>query len=730
MWNFANHIRPEEKKQLKRAVPRQTEDSTDRTNHESNTSESSYKDVCIQYYMPAQEIIQLKQTTPLKTRLQEQKIDLRRLGVDFMTLVTKYDALPNTDNTRAAQQRYLYALLALLNERIDTGEETPLLRTALNILQDELSFVCIQDLSIPPVPPASPWEHMDSSPYLRMVAELTHLGTPTQTAAQPGPPKHTNVRPHNSKAPEISASPAFSRQNNFSSLAMIQALNRHHIEQLIPTQGPHLNEEYFKIFGEVQGRLLQEGMLSHYTHNPNLTVLHSTNYLDANRVLKKKGLSKSEKVEESETVSKSQGVDTSAIRNTGFVFFFLERIGSSHRNTDFGTYRFTVPLREQPDILNDAWAILHDIPMVPASGRPILHDTPSVPVNSSTGPDSAPVKQTESADQKKGITKRIYERTYDAASTPEPPQSLQSALKPYLSPAAPLFGMLSMFFLTADQSVFLQTPDGKKHDTQIQDHSSGNFLLGTDIINGIALRIAHELLTLKTYNAEEYDAIMGNSNTFWDYVSCAVHDVQIMVPHDVLPTQYDFIDRPRPAAGAGAAAGSAVSPEIAETGTSSAAATITGAPETEGASAARMITRPVGAGVPRMRRLQGTSADAVQMLRLRSGSANNCFFDAMFPLINIPEIENADALRDRFAAQQNDQGLTPLPPNAPVEYQHIQQFADLFHVAVTVMVEIHEPDAETVLIDFIPHGGFQNHYYIRFLPPADPQGIGHFTGLS
>ncbi len=185
-----------------------------------------------------------------------------------------------------------------------------------------------------------------------------------------------------------------------------------------------------------------------------------------------------------------------------------------------------------------------------------------------------------------------------------------------------------------------------------------------------------------------------------------VHDVQIMVPHDVLPMQYDFIDRPKPAAGSGEE------------------------------SAARLITRPVGARTSGMQRVEGLSANAVRILSFQSKSANNCFFEAMFPLMNISEIENASALRDRFVDLQN--GTAPLPAGAPVEYQHIQQFANLFHVTITVMAEVHNQAApatggsvETVLIDFVPQGvGSQNHYYIRFLPPADPQGIGHFTGLA
>ncbi len=716
--------------QEKYLTARQSKGRADRRHCETEDSVSSRKSMFIRYSRPAQDVIQRKQTTPLADRLWEQGIAPRAFGSDFERLTREYDELPNTAQQRAAQQRHLHALLDLLTERMNAGEKDPQLQTALNILQDELSFVGIQNLDASPVPPAPPWEHMNGSPYLRMIAELARLD------AQ----KHQTARSDNLKtAAPASAEPVrnIPSQQDFSALGMIRALSQHHMYQLSPMpESQHLSLDFFTLFNNIRTSLLQEACLSHYTHNPGLTVLHSTDYLRANQVLERERLAKSEKLTEGETVSKSQDVDTAVFRNTGFVFFFLERTGSSHRNTDFGDYRFTVPLKKQSAILNDAWAILHDMAGQSQSGRAIRH--------------AAPAEQTKSAGQgqRESITRRIFDRPDNMTAVPDLSEELQPALAPYLDPAASLINMLSMFLPTAEQSILLQTPDGNQHDTQIRDHLSGNFLQGADIIDGIALRIAHELITLREYSVEEYNAVTGSSNALWDYISGMVHDVQIMVPHDVLPTQYDFIERPKPAAGAGAAAGSAVSPEIAETGTSSATGTIADAPETEGASAARMITRPVGARASGMRRVEGLSSNAARILSFQSKSANNCFFEAMFPLMNISGIENANALRDRFVELQNDQGLTPLPSGAPVEYQHIQQFANLFHVTVTVMAEIHDPaapatggrgtdatgtdavSAETVLIDFVPSGGSNSQYYIRFLPPADPQGIGHFTGLG
>lgn len=719
MWEFTDHAVTEEKKQIKNAASRQPEGSTSQMKYEAGTSKSSYESICIQYSTPARETIQLKQTTPLADRLREQGIAPETLGREFMELVTKYDNLPNTADTRDAQQRHLYALLDLLRERLHPDEENPRIKTALNILQDELSFVGIQNLDRTPASPAHPWEHLSSSPFIRMIAEVARMDAQGYKDAQRHHQKTqkaaTSEASTTSEAPtaseaSITVEPVrdIPTQEDFSAFRMIQALSQHHREQLSPMSGPHLSQDFFRLFYQVKKILLQEGMLSHYTHNPNLAVLHSTDYLRANQVLGRERLAKSAKVDETETVSKSQDVDAAVFRNTGFVFFFLENKGSSHRQTDFGEYRYTVPLSAQPAILSDAWAILHDMAGQPKSGRAIRH--------------AAPAEQTESVGkgQNKNITKRIFDRPDCTDAAMDLSQQLKPTLAPYLDPAAPLFSMLMMFLPSAEQHILLQTPDGEQHDTKIHDHLSGNFLQGADIIDGIALRIAHELFTLQEVNAEEFNAVMSGSDAFWDYVSGAVHDVQIMVPHDVLPKQYDFISRPEPSA-----------------------ASVSGSEE---ASATHIIARPVGAELPGMRRFGGMSADAAGILRLRPGSANNCFFEAMSPLMNLPGLGNANALRSSFVEQQRAQGITPLPTGAPVEYHHIQQFTELFHVTITVMAQIPDRDgrgtdatgmgrgahgAETALIDFVPqNGGSQSHYYIRFLPPADPNGIGHFTGLG
>lgn len=719
MWEFTDHAVPEEKKQIKNAASRQPEGSAAQMKYEAGTSKSSYESICIQYSTPARETIQLKQTTPLADRLREQGIAPETLGREFMELVTKYDNLPNTADTRDAQQRHLYALLDLLRERLHPDEENPRIKTALNILQDELSFVSIQNLDRTPASPAHPWEHLSSSPFIRMIAEVARMDAQGYKDAQRHHQKTqkaaTSEASTTSEAPtaseaSITVEPVrdIPTQEDFSAFRMIQALSRHHLEQLFPMSGPHLSQDFFGLFLQVKDKLLQEGMLSHYTHNPHLTALHSTDYLRANQVLGRERLAKSAKVDETETVSKSQDVDAAVFRNTGFVFFFLENKGSSHRQTDFGEYRYTVPLSAQPAILSDAWAILHDMAGQPKSGRAIRH--------------AAPAEQTESVGkgQNKNITKRIFDRPDCTDAAMDLSQQLKPTLAPYLDPAAPLFSMLMMFLPSAEQHILLQTPDGEQHDTKIHDHLSGNFLQGADIIDGIALRIAHELFTLQEVNAEEFNAVMSGSDAFWDYVSGAVHDVQIMVPHDVLPEQYDFISRPEPSA-----------------------ASVSGSEE---ASATHIIARPVGAELPGMRRFGGMSADAAGILRLRPGSANNCFFEAMSPLMNLPGLGNANALRSSFVEQQRAQGITPLPTGAPVEYHHIQQFTELFHVTITVMAQIPDRDgrgtdatgmgrgahgAETALIDFVPqNGGSQSHYYIRFLPPTDPNGIGHFTGLG
>lgn len=109
---------------------------------------------------------------------------------------------------------------------------------------------------------------------------------------------------------------------------------------------------------------------------------------------------------------------------------------------------------------------------------------------------------------------------------------------------------------------------------------------------------------------------------------------------------------------------------------------------------------------------------------------NNCFFDAMFPLIDHESlgVANAVELRRYFTLRRQEQGGDVLPNGAPVEYQHVQQFADIFGIAITVIAM--GRDQNPVMIDFIPRDRpFTNHYYIRFLVPQSENGIGHYTNF-
>lgn len=621
---------------------------------------------------PNQGVIQRKQTTPLAVRLREHGIEADSFGAEIAELVRLYDALKNESATKSLQKDYLNSLLVSLNLRLVSEIESSQIRMALRVVQDELDFVNEQTYDTPFKAPSDAWEHMNASPFLKMIAEISSM------ELQIPPESFTSGLPDTDT----------SHQHEFSSFNTIRELSLHHIKSLespekipviaanwrdkirdsfrflarqpVPTNQQRSQEAFISTYNKVKDMVSREGMLSHYSHNPNLSVLHSTNYLKANHILKREKLSKSDTVSEGENVSKSQEVDTDMFRNTGFVFFFLERIGSTHRSkTGFGKYRYTVRLADNSNILNNAWAILHDMAGLPSSDREIRRESPV-----------------------RRIITRPANEILNWLDLLSRRQSEGSNL--FLTSGENLSGMLSMFLPSANQTFFLQNSTEGPYDTGIEDHLSGNFLQGQDIINGIALRIAHELMALRNCDEEEYEILMSNDNAFWEYVAGVVHDMQIMVPQDVLPEQYDFI---------------------------------------EGQTMHVEFIMPAGT----LRHILGDTQDAATVLR---PGMNNCFFDAMFPLIDHESlgVANAVALRSSFTLRQKERGWEVLPNGVPIEYQHVQQFADIFGIAVTVIAM--DSEQNPVMIDFIPRDRtFTNHYYIRFLVPPSEGGIGHYTNL-
>lgn len=659
MWKFAGKNaagrKPFEKdKTESRAerVPLQFKDET-------KSQDLSYEDMRIYYSLPSpnrssspesspnQEVIQQKQTTPLNDRFQEQGINTGDLGPDVARLVKAYDDLPNSADTGDLQINYLRMILDTLSASLHINTGNPQMQTAMRILQDELSFVNAQRRrqdSGPLTPPDNPWKHMDSSPLLRTIAAIAD----------------EESRGNRMSTPSVEPVTGIPSPENFSAFEMIRTLSAHHIKQLTSPNRLQSKTEFYNTFFKIKKKLSREGMLSHYTHNPNINVLHSTDHLKANRILEREKLSKSDTVSEGENVSKSQDVDTDIFRNTGFVFFFLERAGSTHRpKTDFGKYRYTVRLADNLNILNDAWAIFHDMAGRSSSDRPIWKGSP---------------------------VHRIIESSFNPEAAINWFEHFNSHPSPFLTSDKSLFSILSMFLPSANQRFALRTSDNITYYTEIEEHLSGNFLQGENIIDGIALRIAHELMTLQNCSEAEYNVLMSDDNAFWEYVSGMVHDLQVMIPHDVLPSQCDFQE------------------------------------------GGRISVKPVTAEKTELRHISGQDAVGSGILR---ASANNCFFDAMFPIMENErgeETANSNDLRALFIQRQCKRGLNPLPVDAPIEYQHVQQFADIFNVFITVLTET--PDHDTVLIDFMPqHGSPANHYYIRYLPPKLPDGIGHYTNL-
>lgn len=580
-----------------------------------------------------QAVIQRKQTIQLGRRLRAQGISGNQFGEHIAELITAYDKLDNAAATREEQIQYLQLIMDALILRRGPKRAGPI-EIALRIMQDELNFVYIQQYKSPFEEVGDPWEHMNASPFLRVVAEIA-------------------------RQERIDDIPL---QDRFFAVHLIRALSRHHISRLAPPHEDGRMKNFSLIYKFVHETIINEGVLSHYSHIPNLQVLHSTDYLKVNQILSREKLAKSEKVGESEVVSKSQDVDTDLFRNTGFIFFFLERAGSEHRKgTGFGKYRYTVRLTgDLASLLEGAWAILHDMAGTQKEKREIREGS--------------------------GIIRNV-KSTFDGNRILEAMSSLEEPLRPYPDVQSRLCSVLSLFLPTADQTVLLQDGKGREQPTGIADHISGNFLHEGQIIDGIVRRVTYELMTLRELSQKEFEIIMKNKNVFWDFVLRIVHDMQIMIPRDVLPEQIDYKGK------------------IFRT------------------------ENPVRVGKAGMQHISGTSSKGKDLL---VASANNCFFDTMFPHMPPQTYADADRLRTEFVARQERAGMTPLQRNDPVEYYHVQQFANLFQIDITVVIKT--PGGETFLIDFICQTNTATaRYYIKYIPPGtnelQSEAIGHYTHI-
>lgn len=321
------------------------------------------RSVRLQYASPDPEqknaVIQRKQIIPLRDRLLEFDVDAAQLP-KIGDLVTEYDKLENVAATRAQQQALLEEMLTL--PLPESAEAT----RAFKVVQDELSFVLKQDFT-QIAARENPWTHMDDAPFFpelkqRAVEQGILKPAPTKISAQG---LVTALSEHHIQNLEMQRQDLEKRQPE----SVLRLLDWPAEQQSQKPQPVDLNT--FDIAGKVLSLLNAEGELVHYTHFKDLTVIHSTDYLKQNSILHSD--EQDQAPGEGTYTTKNQDIDFRIIKNTGFVFMFLEHKDDARPNTRFGKYRMSLPVSSPEAVrsLKGGWAIMHDLTNVPKPDRPI-----------------------------------------------------------------------------------------------------------------------------------------------------------------------------------------------------------------------------------------------------------------------------------------------------------------------------------------------------------------------
>lgn len=480
--------------------------------------QTAFDDVRVQYSLndadfqsyPA--IIQRKQIVPLAVRLQQFDADVsteitaEEDAKKFKDLLENYDAI---DNVRETTLEQLLCLQDMIGIVVKLGGDKA--HRAKKILGDEYFFVCKQKYD----PPSDqneqseqnkdPWKHMDDSPFIWSLQFL---------AEKFGVLKPAGVQ--------------------FSAEELIRYMSESHFVGLVSGQRV-CNFDYSTIDAlqvRVQNCIQNEGVLVHYSHRGDISILHSTDYLKANNLLARDAEATT-KATENQIVTKSQKFDTEVLKNTGFVFMFLEHKNAQPRYSRFGKYRYCVPLNSYGrGLLTQGWVILHDLGSLfkHSEEHNQIHnvrrnisissdDVHEMYVNLIKNNPDLQNEQDPISEDVNEMYVRLIEKTPDLQNKQDPRINiLRQTINKFLST-----GWYSTSFKSQNEKVVLAS--------ELSDH----YFMGERIIPGIAWRIALELYGLSQFNKAEYEQVTASNDSLWKYISNVIFDMQIMIPVSVMP---------------------------------------------------------------------------------------------------------------------------------------------------------------------------------------------------
>lgn len=487
------------------------------------------RSVRLQYASPEQKhaVIQRKQIIPLRDRLVEFNADVTQQLSQLNDKIAIYDDLDNTGGTKVLQEILLREMLDLLEPQTDEK-----MKRAFKVIQDELSFVLKQDFTHIAAR-EDPWAHMDDAPFFR---ELKNRAV-EQGILTTAPPE-MNAHELVTALSEAHIHNLVTQRNNLERQRQDSETQRPESALRLPDWPAEQQDQAsrpvdlntFHIADKVLSLLNAEGELVHYTHFKDLTIIHSTDYLKQNSILHSD--EQNQTPGEGTYTTKNQDIDFHIIKNTGFVFMFLEHKDDARPNTRFGKYRMSLPVSspEAARSLKGGWAIMHDLTNVPKPDRPIY-----------PGSKMDRITSIRTGDTSIGSAEKALSQSFLEQSTLFAPHNrLQD--RPQDRPHE--------FF----QKLVDETPQ------KIEDKLSGNFLAGSQILPGVALRVECELRLLAQVAPEEALQVLSSKEMLWKYIKNVIFNMQIMVPNSVMPEEMRVVEQ-APAASAAPAAPAAPAPQ-------------------------------------------------------------------------------------------------------------------------------------------------------------------------
>lgn len=408
---------------------------------------------------------------------------LKLSGVNLKQLVDDYQSLPDTLETRDVQLSMLDKMMRLLNQMLpNSSPYHNIIERMMGMITQEQRFIMLQypissrreDIWVDYA-----WRNMDDSAFTQAMKNVLGYLSQSETRID---------------------------YQGFTTEELVATLsNLYYAKYMSETC---TNDSVQVLYRRILVLLMTQGELVHYSHMQNLNEIVSTDRLKIDGMFANKD-SYDLNPQENQVVSKSQHFDVEHIKNSGFVFMFIERRGTHRSSTRFGSIRYSIPIAQARPYLNRAWAITHDIGGTGASD----HFDENAHLNLPHPFDKKYRIVETDLDKSIKISDIIISTSREG---PEPPETK---------------AMESIMAAYTEQKVSLGEKGAASPALIAKYDFASGYLYGERIIGSIALRAAIELGQVCELN--NLSPIKLSDDVIWQYITEMIHDFQVMIPQAV-----------------------------------------------------------------------------------------------------------------------------------------------------------------------------------------------------